>query len=67
MQNSKTYMKQMQCNILLKARYNSVELLGQNPIDTRSRFNVYKASIRRLRRLIDVETTSCVYWEGLEL
>ena len=32
------------------------------PIDTRRRFNVYKTSIRRRRRLIDVEMTSCVYW-----
>ena len=29
------------------------------PVDTRSRFNVYKTSIRRR---IDIETTSCVYW-----
>ena len=38
----------------------------RNPVDTRRRFNVY----RRLydvatsyRRLIDIEKTSCVYWE----
>ena len=31
-----------------------------SPIDTRRRFNVYKTSIQRL---IDVETTSCAYWE----
>ena len=28
-----------------------------NPVDTRRRFNVDKTSI-------DVETTSCVYWEA---
>ena len=32
------------------------------PVDTRRRFNVYTTSIRRQRRRIDVETTSCVYW-----
>ena len=32
------------------------------PVDTRRRFNVYKTSIRRRRRRIDVETTSCVHW-----
>ena len=32
------------------------------PVDTQRRFNVYKTSIRRRQRLIDVETTSCVYW-----
>ena len=32
------------------------------PVDTGRRFNVYKTSIRRRRRLIEVETTSCVYW-----
>ena len=32
-----------------------------NPVDAR-RFNVYTTSIRRQRRRIDVETTSCVYW-----
>ena len=31
-----------------------------NTVDTRRRFNVYKKSYRRL---IDVETTSCAYWE----
>ena len=30
-----------------------------NPVDTRRRFNVYTT----YRRRIDVETTSCVYWE----
>ena len=30
-----------------------------DPVDTRRRFNVYTTSIRRR---IDVETTSCVYW-----
>ena len=38
-------------------------VLSCNPVDTRRRFNVCKASIRRRRRLIDVVTTSCVYWE----
>ena len=44
------------------------------PVDARRRFNIYKTSIRRrlcridvvktsYRRRIDVETTSCVYWE----
>ena len=32
------------------------------PVDTRRCFNVYKMSIGRRQRLIDVETTSCVYW-----
>ena len=32
-------------------------------VDTRCRFNVYKASATSYKRLIDVETTSCVYWE----
>ena len=32
------------------------------PVDTRCRFNVYDTSMRHYRRLIDVETTSCVYW-----
>ena len=35
------------------------------PVDTQRCFNVYKTSIRRCRRLIDVETTSCVYWNDL--
>ena len=34
-----------------------------NPVDTRRRFNVYKTSPTLYRRLIDVETMSCVYWE----
>ena len=33
------------------------------PVGTRRRFNVYKTSIRRRQRLIDVEKTSCVYWD----
>lgn len=41
MQNSKTYMKQMQCNILLKARYNSVEIAWTEP-------NRHKKSFQRL-------------------
>ena len=32
-------------------------------MDTRRRFNVYKTSIWRQRRRIDVETTSSVYWD----
>ena len=35
--------------------------LCNNPVDTRPRFNVCKTSIRRL---IDIEMTSCVYWEA---
>ena len=35
------------------------------PVDTRHRFNVYKTSLTSHRRLIDVETTSCVYWYPL--
>ena len=31
-------------------------------VDTRRRFNVYTTSPTSYRRLIDVETTSCVYW-----
>ena len=34
-----------------------------NPVDTRRRFNVYTTSETSYRRLIDVKTTSCVYWE----
>ena len=37
-------------------------VLSCNPLDTRRRFNVYKTSIQRRRRLTDV-TMSCVYWE----
>ena len=33
-----------------------------SPIDTRRRFNVYKTSPTSYRRLINVESTSCVYW-----
>ena len=33
------------------------------PVDTRRRFNVYTTSPTADRRLIDVETTSCVYWD----
>ena len=33
------------------------------PVDTRSRFNVYKTLYKRL---IDVETKSCVYWDWLK-
>ena len=42
------------------------DVLHNSPVDTRRRFNVYTTSIRRpdvVRRGIDVETTSCVYWE----
>ena len=35
-----------------------------NPVDTRRRFNVYTTSETSYRRLIDVKTTSCVYWES---
>ena len=42
------------------------------PVDTRRRFNVYEgsrgvyeASATSYRRLIDAETTSCVYWDRL--
>ena len=35
-------------------------LIAYIPANTRHRFNVYKTSILRL---IDVETTSCVYWD----
>ena len=34
------------------------------PGDTRRRFNVYRTSIRRRRRRIDVETTLCIYWDA---
>ena len=47
----------------LKLKYQSIHLICPYKliyrVDTRRRFNVYKTSIRRL---IDVETTSCVYW-----
>ena len=32
-----------------------------DPVDTLRRFNVCKTSRRRRRRLIDVETMSCIY------
>ena len=32
------------------------------PVNIQRRFNVYKTSVTLYRRLIDVETTSCVYW-----
>ena len=35
------------------------------PLDTRRRFNVYKTSVTSYKRLIDVETVSCVYWVNL--
>ena len=35
---------------------------GYIPVDTRRRFNVYTTFIRRR---IDVEATSCVYWDVL--
>ena len=34
------------------------------PVDTRHRFNVYKTSYRHL---VDVETTSCVYWDYIRI
>ena len=42
---------------------NAVPLIC-NPflVGTRRRFNVYKTSYTVYRCLIDVETTSCVYW-----
>ena len=41
-----------------------IRSVGLNPLNTRRLFNVYKTSNRCL---IDVETTSCVYWETLKL
>ena len=38
----------------------SLDYLPSIPVEKRRRFNVYKTSYRRL---IDVETTSCVYWD----
>ena len=38
-------------------------MLSNMPVDTQRRFNVYKTT--SYRRLIDVETTSCVYWDVL--
>ena len=35
------------------------------PVDTRCRFNVYTTSPTLYRRLIDVETTSYVYWDAM--
>ena len=32
------------------------------PVSTRRRFDVYTTSIMLKRRLMDVKTTSCVYW-----
>ena len=43
------------------------EVLSWNPINTRCRFNVYRASPMSCRRFLDVETTSCVYWENFIL
>ena len=40
-----------------------IKFLSSNPVDTRRRFNVYTTSPTSYRRLIDVETTSYVYWE----
>ena len=37
-------------------------LLDSFPVDTRRRFNVYKTLSTSYRRLIDFETTLCVYW-----
>ena len=34
-----------------------------NPVDIPRRFNVYATSLTSYRRLIDIETTSCVYQE----
>ena len=39
----------------------------RNPVDTRRRFNVYTTSTTSYRRRIDVEATSCVYWENTEI
>ena len=38
----------------------TTNILPDIPLDTRRRFNVYTTSIRRR---IDVEMTSCVYWD----
>ena len=38
--------------------------LSPNPVDTRRRFNVDATSYDVVRRRIDFETTSCVYWEN---
>ena len=37
------------------------------PVDTRRRFNVHKTSATSYKRLIDVKTMSCVYWEHADL
>ena len=37
------------------------------PVDTQSRFSVYKMFYTSYRRLIDVETTSYVYWIAILL
>ena len=37
--------------------------LAVNPVDTQRRFNVCKTSYRRL---VDVKTMSCVYWETVK-
>ena len=57
------FLRQFWFLVLKKIR----KLLYVIPVDTRRRFNVYKTSIRRRRRRIDVETTSCVYWDIAKL
>ena len=37
------------------------------PVDTRRRFNVHKTSATSYRRLMDVKTMPCVYWEHADL
>ena len=44
------------------APHSDVQIEGQFLVDTRRRFNVYKTSPTSYRRLVDVETTSFVYW-----
>ena len=40
----------------------SIFFFIQIPVDTKRRFNVYKMSGKLYKRLIDVETTSCLCW-----
>ena len=47
--------------ILLLSSLSMRDVFSSSPVDIRRRFNVYKSSTS-YRRLIDIETTSCVYW-----
>ena len=53
----------MTCKTCFRNNKLSISTEGTSfPVDTGRRFKVYKTSIRRL---IEVETTPCVYWVDL--